>query len=272
MAASAVHADARTDGSRRMAEGRRRYALSLLLPDGLRVPDPASRFQPEDVHGPSEVDRSRRLRLERPSWRGRPWDEAVLYELHVGAFTPEGTFRAAIAEAGPSRRASASPPSRSCRSAISPAAANWGYDGVLPYAPDASYGRPEDFKALVEAAHARGIAVLLDVVYNHFGPEGNYLPVYAPDFFTNRHKTPWGDAINYDGPDSRPVRDFFIQQRPLLARGVPSRRPAPRRRPRDHGRQRPASARRTRRARARAAPRPAYPPDPGKRGQRCPTG
>ena len=88
---------------------------------------------------------------------------------------------------------------------------NWGYDGAFPYAPDASYGRPEDFKAFVEAAHERGIAVLLDVVYNHFGPEGNFLSLYAPDFFTSRHKTPWGDAIQFDGPNSRPVRDFFIE-------------------------------------------------------------
>ena len=88
---------------------------------------------------------------------------------------------------------------------------NWGYDGAFPYAPDASYGRPEDFKAFVEAAHERGIAVLLDVVYNHFGPEGNFLSLYAPDFFTSRHKTPWGDAIQLDGPNSRPVRDFFIE-------------------------------------------------------------
>ena len=88
---------------------------------------------------------------------------------------------------------------------------NWGYDGAFPYAPDASYGRPEDFKSFVEAAHGKGIAVLLDVVYNHFGPEGNFLPLYAADFFTDRHKTPWGDAIRFDGANSRPVRDFFIE-------------------------------------------------------------
>ena len=91
-----------------------------------------------------------------------------------------------------------------------PGGRNWGYDGVLPYAPDSSYGRPDDLKALVDAAHARGIAVLLDVVYNHFGPDGNYLPVYAPAFFTDRHKTPWGAAINYDGQHAEPVREFVI--------------------------------------------------------------
>jgi maltooligosyltrehalose trehalohydrolase len=179
------------------------------LPDGLAVPDPSSRFQPRDVHGPSEVIDPNGYQWTE-SWTGRPWDEIVLYELHVGAFTPEGTFRAAIdkldhlADLGvtgielmpisdfPGRR-------------------NWGYDGVLPYAPDSSYGRPDDLKALVEAAHARGIAVLLDVVYNHFGPDGNYLPVYAPTFFTDRHETPWGAAINYDGQNAKPVREFVIR-------------------------------------------------------------
>jgi malto-oligosyltrehalose trehalohydrolase len=180
----------------------------FVLPDGTEVPDPASRFQPQDVHGPSEVI-DPAAHDWTVAWEGRPWDEIVLYELHVGAFTPEGTFRAAIdkldhlAALGvtgieimpvwdfPGRR-------------------GWGYDGVLPYAPDSTYGRPEDFKALIEAAHARGIAILLDVVYNHFGPDGNYLPVYAPAFFTDRHQTPWGAAINYDGADSGPVRDFVI--------------------------------------------------------------
>jgi maltooligosyltrehalose trehalohydrolase len=134
----------------------------------------------------------------------------VLYELHVGAFSPGGTFAEAalkldhLADLGVTALE------------IMPVSDfkgrwNWGYDGALLYAPDASYGRPEDFKAFVDAAHERGIAVLLDVVYSHFGPEGNFLPLYAPDFFTSRHKTPWGDAIQFDGPESRPVRDFFIE-------------------------------------------------------------
>ncbi len=91
-----------------------------------------------------------------------------------------------------------------------PGRRNWGYDGVLPYAPDSSYGRPEDFKAFIDAAHERGLMVILDVVYNHFGPEGNYLPKVAPQFFTDRHKTPWGAAVNYDGADAGPVREFVI--------------------------------------------------------------
>ena len=180
----------------------------FVLPDGMEVPDPASRFQPQDVHGPSEVIDPAAYGWT-VQWQGRPWDEIVLYELHVGTFTPEGTFLAAIGKLDhlaalgvtgievmpvwdfPGRR-------------------NWGYDGVLPYAPDSSYGRPEDFKALIDAAHARGIAVLLDVVYNHFGPDGNYLPVYAPKFFTERHHTPWGAAVNYDGEGSQAVREFVI--------------------------------------------------------------
>ncbi len=178
------------------------------LPDGLDVPDPASRFQPQDVHGPSEVIDPNAYRWTE-QWQGRPWDEVVLYELHVGTFTPEGTFRAAaarldhLADLGVTAI-------EIMPIADFPGRRNWGYDGVLPYAPDSSYGRPDELKALVEAAHARGIAVLLDVVYNHFGPDGNYLPVYAPAFFTDRHKTPWGAAINYDGEHAAPVREFVI--------------------------------------------------------------
>ena len=180
----------------------------FVLPDAMKVPDPASRFQPEDVHGPSEVIDPAGYDWTVP-WAGRPWDEIVLYELHVGAFTPEGTFRAAIGKLDHLQRLGIT--------GIEimpvwdfPGSRNWGYDGVLPYAPDSSYGRPEDFKAFIEAAHQRGIAVLLDVVYNHFGPDGNYLPVYAPKFFTDRHQTPWGAAVNYDGEYSEPVREFVI--------------------------------------------------------------
>jgi hypothetical protein len=180
------------------------------LPDGTKVPDPASRFQPEDVHGPSEVIDPSEYRWTDQAWAGRPWHEAVVYELHVGAFTAAGTFIAAIerldhlVELGVTAL-------EIMPVADFPGGRNWGYDGVLPYAPDSSYGRPEEFKALIEAAHARGLMVLLDVVYNHSGPDGNFLPAYAPQFFTERHKTPWGAAINYDGEDSRPVREFVIQ-------------------------------------------------------------
>jgi maltooligosyltrehalose trehalohydrolase len=175
------------------------------LPDGTLVPDPASRFQPQDVHGPSEVVDPNAYAWKHP-WSGRPWRDVVLYEIHVGAFTPEGTFQGAVAKLD-HLVALGVTAIEFMPIADFPGRWNWGYDGVLLYAPDSSYGRPEDFKALVDAAHARGVAVILDVVYNHFGPEGNYLPIYAADFFTARHSTPWGNAINFgDGP----VRQFII--------------------------------------------------------------
>ncbi|MEA3640565.1 MAG: malto-oligosyltrehalose trehalohydrolase [Lamprobacter sp.] len=174
------------------------------------VPDPASRFQPADVHGPSEIIEPNDFRWpDGEPWRGRPWEEAVCYELHLGTFSAEGTF------AGAAKRLDQLADLGVTVVELMPVAAfpgqrNWGYDGVLPFAPDASYGRPENLKALVQAAHDRGLMILLDVVYNHFGPEGNYLHLYAPQFFNERHQTPWGAAINFDGADNRNVRDFFI--------------------------------------------------------------
>jgi malto-oligosyltrehalose trehalohydrolase len=182
----------------------------FVLPDGTRVPDPASRFQPQDVHGPSEVIDAAAHRWTDAAWSGRPWREAVIYELHLGAFTPEGSFLAVI-ERLDHLAALGVTAVEIMPIADFPGSRNWGYDGVLLYAPDSSYGRPEDLKALIQAAHARGLMVLLDVVYNHFGPDGNYFPAFAPQFFTERHKTGWGAAINYDGADSGPVREFVIQ-------------------------------------------------------------
>jgi malto-oligosyltrehalose trehalohydrolase len=182
----------------------------FVLPDGTRIPDPASRFQPHDVHGFSEVIDSAAYPWQDGAWRGRPWHEAVIYELHIGTFTGPGTFRAAIAHLD-HLVALGITAIEIMPVADFPGARNWGYDGVMLYAPDSTYGRPEDFKALIDAAHQRGLMVILDVVYNHFGPDGNYLPAYAPAFFTDRHQTPWGAAINYDGPYSRPVREFVIQ-------------------------------------------------------------
>ena len=181
----------------------------FVLTDGSAVPDPASRFQPDDVHGPSEVIDPIAYGWGDGRWAGRPWSEAVVYELHVGTFTPEGTFRAAI-DRFEHLAALGITAIELMPVADFPGRRNWGYDGVFPFAPDASYGRPEDLKALVEAAHERGLMVLLDVVYNHFGPDGNCLSRYAPQFFTDRHRTPWGDAINYDGEGCGPVREFFI--------------------------------------------------------------
>ena len=181
----------------------------FVLPDGLRVPDPASRFQPQDVHGPSEVIDPTSFRWTDTAWQGRPWHETVAYELHIGSFTPEGSFRAAIDKLD-HLVALGVTALEVMPVADFPGSRNWGYDGVLLYAPDSSYGRPDDFRALVDAAHARGLSVLLDVVYNHFGPDGNYFPAYAPALFTERHHTPWGAAINYDGASSRPVREYVI--------------------------------------------------------------
>ncbi len=173
------------------------------------VPDPASRFQPHDVHGPSEIVNPGDFGWLDERWRGRRWEEAVIYELHVGAFTQAGTFEFAcerleyLADIGITAI-------ELMPLADFPGLRNWGYDGVFPFAPDSTYGHPEDLKNFVQCAHQRGMMVLLDVVYNHFGPEGNYLNAYAPQFFTDRHHTPWGNAINFDGPQSRVVRDFFI--------------------------------------------------------------
>jgi len=173
------------------------------------VPDPASRSNPRDVYGPSRVVDPEAFDWADGGWRGRPWEEAVLYELHVGTFSPEGTF------AGVTRRLDHLAELGVTGIELMPLAEfpggrGWGYDGVLFYAPESSYGTPEELKELVQAAHARGLMVLLDVVYNHFGPEGNYLHLYAPQFFTTRHHTPWGSALDLDGPSSRPIRDFLI--------------------------------------------------------------
>ncbi len=162
------------------------------------------------MHGPSEVIDPLAYVWADRQWRGRPWHEAVVYELHVGTFTPAGTFRAAIVRLD-HLAALGVTAIELMPVADFPGRRGWGYDGTLPFAPDSTYGRPEDLKALVDAAHARGLMVLLDVVYNHFGPEGNYLPLYAPQFFNERHHTPWGAAINYDAEGSATVRQFFIQ-------------------------------------------------------------
>jgi len=174
-----------------------------------RVADPASRYQPSGVHGPSQVVDPAAFTWEHVNWRGRPWEEAVIYELHVGAFSSEGTF------GGVERKLNHLMALGITAIELMPLSSfagrwNWGYDGVLPYAPANCYGRPEELKHFVDTAHAAGLMVFLDVVYNHFGPEGNYLHLYSPQFFSSRHRTPWGDAVNFDGPGSRVVRDYFI--------------------------------------------------------------
>jgi maltooligosyltrehalose trehalohydrolase len=174
------------------------------LPDGTLVPDPASRFQPDDVHGPSLVTDADAYDWQCQTWRGRPWPEAVIYEMHVGLLGGYSGVKAhlpALAEMG--------------ITAIElmpindySGARNWGYDGVLLFAPESSYGTPEELKALIDAAHALGLMVFLDVVYNHFGPDGNWLSAYAPSFFREDLHTPWGAGIDFRKDE---VRRFFIE-------------------------------------------------------------
>ena len=176
------------------------------IDDEIDVPDPASAFQPDDVFGPSEVIDPTNYTWRAGEWRGRHWHETVLMEAHVGTFTQEGTYRAMIdkldhlVETGITAL-------ELLPLADFAGVRNWGYDGVLWYAPDSAYGRPEDLKRLIDEAHLRGLMVFLDVVYNHFGPEGNYLGRYAPRFFTEA-QTPWGSAIDYRVPQ---VRAFAIE-------------------------------------------------------------
>jgi len=177
---------------------------------GPPVPDPASRFNPNGPEGPSELVDPAAFEWHDEGWRGRAWRDAVFYELHVGTFTPDGTLESA-AEKLPDLARLGVTAIELMPLADGPGRRSWGYDAVLPFAIRASYGRPDDLKAFVQAAHRLGLMVFLDVVYNHFGPSGNYLPHYAPQFFTSRHQTPWGDAINFDGEDSGPVRAFFIE-------------------------------------------------------------
>jgi malto-oligosyltrehalose trehalohydrolase len=193
------------DGS---AKAGSRYRFRI---DGeLLVPDPASRHQPDGVHGASAVVDARAFDWTDEAWRGRPWTETVLYELHVGSFTDAGSF------AGVERRLAGLAELGVTAVELMPLAEfagqrGWGYDGVLAFAPASAYGRPEDLKHLVQAAHARGLMVFLDVVYNHFGPDGNYLHAYAASFFTDRHHTAWGLANNFDAAGSEVVRRFFIE-------------------------------------------------------------
>ena len=178
----------------------------FVLQDGMAVPDPASRAQKGDVNGPSVVIDPGRYQPINPDWAGRPWEETVIYELHIGTFTPQGTFRAAIdklpylAELGITQL-EVMPVSQFGGSR------GWGYDGVLLYAPHSAYGTPEDFHAFIDAAHGLGLSVVLDIVLNHFGPEGNYLPLLSPAFFDAQRMTPWGNGIAYE---REPVRHYIL--------------------------------------------------------------
>ena len=174
------------------------------LSTGEAVPDPASRAQADDVHGPSLVVDPGAFRWRHPEWIGRPWVETVLYELHAGTY---GGF--ARVQADLDRLAGLGVTAIELMPVSDfPGTRNWGYDGVLPFAPDRAYGTPDELRALVDAAHERRLMMFLDVVYNHFGPDGNYLGLYAPQFFRNDIKTPWGAAIDFRQP---PVRRYFIE-------------------------------------------------------------
>jgi maltooligosyltrehalose trehalohydrolase len=184
-----------------------RYAFRI--DGGTVVPDPASRSNPDDVHGPSALIDPSGFDWPDAGWRGRPWSDAVIYELHVGCFSRAGTFLGAIDQLD-DLVALGVTTIELMPLADFPGRRGWGYDGVLLFAPESGYGSPDELKQLVAAAHARGLMVLLDVVYNHFGPDGNYLHVYAKPFFNSELPTPWGAAINFDAEHSRTVRDFYI--------------------------------------------------------------
>jgi len=173
------------------------------------LPDPASRFQPAGPHGPSCVIDPARFEWTDDAWRGRPLAEQVFYELHVGTFTPEGTWGAAAREL-PALAALGVTTLEIMPVAEFPGGFGWGYDGVGLYAPTRLYGEPDDFRRFVDLAHRTGLGVILDVVYNHSGPDGCYLREFSPTWFTDRYSNEWGDALNFDGADAAPVREFFI--------------------------------------------------------------
>lgn len=190
--------------------GREGDLYGFRLDGGRLLPDPASRAQASSVHGPSRVVDPGKYRWSDAHWRRPAFRDLVIYELHVGTFTPEGTFRSAVAKL-PALKALGVTALEIMPIADFPGERNWGYDGVLIYAPARCYGTPDDFRALVDGAHAQGLAVILDVVYNHFGPAGNYLSAYSPHYFNKRHQTPWGDGFNFDAGLSAPVREFFLR-------------------------------------------------------------
>ncbi len=195
------------------------HAIAPNLPVGTRYryqlngqeawPDPASSYQPEGVHGPSEVIDHRQFEWQNDDWQGVALTDYIIYELHIGTFTPEGTFAAAIARL-PDLVALGITAIEIMPVAQFPGARNWGYDGAFSFAVQNSYGGPTGLKQLVDACHGYGLAVVLDVVYNHFGPEGNYTGKFGP-YTTERYRTPWGSAINFDDAYSDGVRNYFIE-------------------------------------------------------------
>jgi maltooligosyltrehalose trehalohydrolase len=177
------------------------------LNDAIDRPDPVSCFQPQGVHGPSQIIDHKSFYWKDLLWRGLDLKDYIIYELHVGTFTTEGTFAAATAHLDYLMELGITA-IELMPVAQFPGDRNWGYDGAYPFAPQNSYGGPEGLKRFINACHNNGIAVIMDVVYNHLGPEGNYLGDYGP-YFTGKYRTPWGNAINFDGPHSDSVREFF---------------------------------------------------------------
>jgi maltooligosyltrehalose trehalohydrolase len=203
-----------------MEKGERGYHFAIVdqlapatqyfyrLEETRELPDPASRFQPEGVRGPSQLVDTAAFSWNDQQWTGIPLERSIFYELHVGTYTPEGSFDAIIAHL-PQLAALGITTIELMPVAQFPGSRNWGYDGVFPFAPQNSYGGPEGLQRLVDAAHRHGLAIALDVVYNHLGPEGNYLGEFGR-YFTGRYQSPWGQAINLDGEASDEVRRFFI--------------------------------------------------------------
>ena len=179
-----------------------------LRTDRGSFPDPASRFQPDGPHGPSQIVSSG-FSWTDAAWRGRPKEELVIYELHLGTFTAEGTWRAAMQELPELARIGITM-IELMPIADFPGNFGWGYDGVNLFAPSRLYGTPEDAKAFVDRAHQLGIMVILDVVYNHIGPDGNFLREFSPHYFSARYANEWGDPLNFDGESSAPVREYFV--------------------------------------------------------------
>ena len=212
-AAAGTHTMARTDGDvfETWIKGAKAGdTYRFKTDDAEPLPDPASRFQPAGVHGPSQVVDASRYRWKDDGWKPRRVEDLIVYELHVGTFSPQGTF-AGARERLPYLRDLGITAVEVMPIAEYAGSRNWGYDGAALFAPSHAYGTPDDVRAFVDAAHGHGLAVMLDVVYNHLGPEGAYLPHFCRDYLTDRHSSPWGCAVNLDGPNAALVRQFIIE-------------------------------------------------------------
>lgn len=208
--AAVVELNAESDGyfSEFVAEAKPGMLYKFKLDSGV-FPDPVSRFQPEGPHGPSQISDPSSFHWTDSTWRGVPREGQVIYEIHVGTFTREGSWPAAM-EQLPELAKLGITVLEIMPVADFPGRFGWGYDGVNLFAPTRLYGSPDDFRAFVDRAHNLGLGVILDVVYNHIGPDGNYLKEFSPDYFTDRYGNEWGEALNFDSPHSGPVREFFI--------------------------------------------------------------